>query len=285
MFLPTWHSYTGWIHAHNHIHHGWTNLQSRDYVWAPLSLEQYGSLSRWRQFLVRFYRWWPGFGFYYMFEILLKKVMLFQPEMRRGKIRLWWVLDDLFVALCLAGQAWAAVAIARHFQVNTHPVPLILATLLGPSFVGSWLIALVTYLQHTHPNVPWFQDLDEWNFFTGQVLGTTHTKFRHGIDRLVHNVMEHTAHHVDQRIPLYNLPRAQEELESAVEQLPVRHHFTWRSFKYLQLVCQLYDFERHCWLSFDGAVTSSQTVSQDVLDRARRRQDAPRAEQPEQVVG
>ena len=36
LFLPAWHNLVGWVHAHNHIHHGWTNYQPRDYVWAPL---------------------------------------------------------------------------------------------------------------------------------------------------------------------------------------------------------------------------------------------------------
>ena len=27
LFVPAWHNFTGWIHAHNHVHHGWTNFQ------------------------------------------------------------------------------------------------------------------------------------------------------------------------------------------------------------------------------------------------------------------
>ena len=34
------------------------------------------------------------------------------------------------------------------------------------------------------------------------------------LNRLFHNILEHTAHHVDPRIPLYNLPDVQARLES-----------------------------------------------------------------------
>jgi omega-6 fatty acid desaturase (delta-12 desaturase) len=263
LFLPAWHCYAGWVHAHNHVHHCWTNLQSRDYVWAPLSLPEYRALPRWNRALVRLYRWWPGFAYYYLFEILFKKILIVQPETRRPKLRRRWLLDDVFVILGVAAQSWAAVVLARRFGGVTHPVPLLLAAQVAPCLVALWLLGFVTYLQHTHPSIPWFQDLKEWNFFTGQVLGTTHTEFRHGIDRLIHNIMEHTAHHVDPRIPLYNLVDAQAQL--AAEHNPVRHNFSFRSFRYIQSVCQLYDFQQHYWLSFAGLPTSSRTFHQVAL--------------------
>jgi acyl-lipid omega-6 desaturase (Delta-12 desaturase) len=277
LFVPSWHSYTGWVHAHNHIHHGWTNLQQRDYVWAPLSLAEYRSLPAWKRLLVRVYRWWPGFGLYYLVEILVKKILIVQPETRRWKNRLRWALDDLLVVLGVAAQTVATLAIARRLGATAHPALVIVAAQIVPCLMALWLVGFVTYLQHTHPSIPWFQDLDEWTFYTGQVLGTTHTDFARGVNRLIHNIMEHTAHHVDPRIPLYHLPRAQEKL--ATEHPPVRHNFSWRSFGYLQRTCQLYDFERHCWLSFDGRATTSRTVDQDILDRARASRTNP-AKQP-----
>ncbi len=48
-FLPSWHPYAGWQHGHNHNHHVWTNLRQRDYVWVPLSKDEYDSLPPWRQ--------------------------------------------------------------------------------------------------------------------------------------------------------------------------------------------------------------------------------------------
>ena len=263
LFIPSWHCYGGWVHGHNHVHHGWTNLQSRDYVWAPLSLAEYEALPRWRRALVRMYRWWPGFAFYYLFEILIWKILIIQPETRRSKIRWKWLLDDLFLLIGVVTQSLAGLLIARHFGGTTHPILLVLAAQVGPLLVALWLLGFVTYLQHTHPSIPWFRDLEQWNFFTGQVLGTTHTEFRHGIDRLIYNIMEHTAHHVDPRIPLYHLAEAQKKIDA--KHSPVRHHFTFRTFRYIQSVCQLYDFQQHCWLSFAGAPTSSRTFDKDEI--------------------
>lgn len=267
LFIPAWHNYTGWVHAHNHIHHGWTNWQPRDYVWAPMSLAEFRSCSGVRRFFERIYRWWPGFGLYYLIEVLVKKILIIQPESRRWKYRLQWGADDLFVLLGVAGQTLATLAIARALGATTHPVLIVVATQVVPMLVALWLVGFVTYLQHTHPSIPWFQDMDEWTFYTGQVLGTAHTDFARGINRLIHNIMEHTAHHVDPRIPFYHLPRAQERL--AAEHPPVKHNFSWRSFAYLQRTCQLYDFEQHCWLGFDGRPTTSRTIDNETLERAR----------------
>jgi omega-6 fatty acid desaturase (delta-12 desaturase) len=267
LFLPSWHCYTGWVHAHNHVHHGWTNYQPRDYVWSPMSLADYRRLPRWKRWLARVYRWWPGFGLYYLVEVLVKKILIVQPEVRRRKTRLRWVFDDLFVAAGFALQAAATAWIVRALGVAAHPALVVVAAQIVPGLVAVWLVGFVTYLQHTHPSIPWFQDLDEWTFYTGQVLGTSHTDFARGINRLIHNVMEHTAHHVDPRIPLYHLRRAQERLED--DHPPVLHNFSWRSFGYLQRTCQTYDFERHCWFGFDGHQTSSRTVDEEILKRAR----------------
>ena len=35
-----------------------------------------------------------------------------------------------------------------------------------------------------------------------------------GLNRLTNNILEHTAHHVDPRVPLYNLPEVQGQLEA-----------------------------------------------------------------------
>ena len=58
--LPALHPYSLWILVHNHTHHRWTNLSPKDYVWTPLTLEEYQSLSGGRKLLYRAYRSWGG---------------------------------------------------------------------------------------------------------------------------------------------------------------------------------------------------------------------------------
>ncbi len=267
LFAPSWHNYTGWVHAHNFLHHGWTNFAPKDYVWRPLSLEQYRALSPMRQAVYRLYRWWPGFAFFYAKEILWDRIILLQPEVRKRKVRIVWMLDNLLLVAIFALQAWVTLAVAARFHNDAYPVALIFAALIIPASIATWLNAFLTYLQHTHAKIAWFQVADEWNFFHGQVLGTTHTHFPVGIGGMIHHIMEHAAHHVDPHIPLYHLPAAQKQLVSTFPS--VRNIFTLRSFAHTQRVCRLYDYVNHCWLDYDGQPTSSRTIEEESLVLAR----------------
>jgi omega-6 fatty acid desaturase (delta-12 desaturase) len=261
LFVPAWHPYTGWVHAHNHIHHGFTNLSPVDYVWMPLSQPEYGRLPAWQRFFVRLFRWWPGFGLYYATQIHLARMVMPQRDVRSRKQRMWWYLDIVIVLVGVTLQATALVVVARSLGVTTSAAWLLLWGLAVPYATTMWLLGFLTYLHHTHPQIPWFKDQEEWSFYRGQVLGTTHVRFgtTRGINAAIHNIMEHTAHHADPRIPLYHLPDAQEDLESAFAPDVVEQTFTFRSFVYAQRVCQLYDYDNHRWLSYAGEPTSSRT--------------------------
>jgi omega-6 fatty acid desaturase (delta-12 desaturase) len=265
-FVPTWHPYTGWVHAHNHVHHGWTNYQPRDYVWAPLSLTQYQALSPLRKWFYRFCRTAPGFAAYYGYEVLWRKIWLVQPEVRRRKTRAQWLLDDLILFGLMVVQGVLGVTIARQFGVTQPAWLLVVMSQVIPAILGNWLVGFITYLHHTHASMPWFEDLTQWNFYTGQILGTAHVKFPGEVNTVIHHVMEHTAHHVDPRIPLYRLPAAQEQLNASSD--VTKHKFSWNSFRYTQRTCQLYDFAEHCWTDYHGHATSSRTVSDELLARA-----------------
>ncbi|MDX1948016.1 MAG: fatty acid desaturase [Pirellulaceae bacterium] len=259
LFLPAWHCYSGWVHGHNHVHHGWTNFLPTDYVWGPLSKADYDRLSPLARAYHRLGRWWPGFGVYYGIDILLGKILWLQPEIRGRKRKLIWLADVLLVALGIVAWGAAIVALARHFQLAASPAWLIFWAQVVPFGVAMWLVGFITYLQHTHPKIAWFKDLGEWNFYNGQVLGTAHIRFPRRINAATHFIMEHTAHHVDPRIPLFALPAAQADLEQAFPHDVHDQVFTIRGFFYTQRVCQLYDFENHRWLNWRGEPTSSRT--------------------------
>lgn len=282
LFIPAWHNFTGWVHAHNHVHHGWTNLQPRDYVWSPVSLKEYQSRSPAGRFWVRLCRWWPAFGLYYGWEILMRRILIVQPEVKQLRARVRWHLDNLFVVGGVVVQSWLIVTLARRWDVQTSIWSLLLFAQVIPFTISAWLVGFLTYLHHTHPSIPWFADQDEWTFYMGQVRGTTHVHFPGPINRLIHNIMEHTAHHVDPRIPLYHLTDAQQQLEELHQ--PVVTLFGVRSFLYTQRVCQLYDFTEHCWLSFSGNVTSARTVSEELLRAAAETNGQRRLEPVRQVA-
>jgi acyl-lipid omega-6 desaturase (Delta-12 desaturase) len=265
-FVPAWHSYTGWVHAHNHVHHGWTNLRTKDYVWAPITKCEYDQLSPWNQWRVRLYRSILGFALYYLFEINFKKICLLQPEVRNKKVRRMWILDNLLLMSALIAQASLWVWLAHAIAKDVSWLWLIMFAVVVPGVFTNYLIGFTTYLQHTHPSIPWFDSKSEWTFYIGQVRGTTHTHLPYKINWLFHNVMDHLAHHVDPRIPLYHLPEAQQQIERSYPRHVVQHRFTPHSLHRTLQICQLYDYANHCWQDFQGNPTSSRTIHFESLD-------------------
>ena len=44
--LPSWHVYEAWVLGHNRVHHGHTVREGMDFVWHPVTPEQYAAMSR-----------------------------------------------------------------------------------------------------------------------------------------------------------------------------------------------------------------------------------------------
>ena len=84
-----------------------------------------------------------------------------------------------------------------------------------------------------------------------------------------HNAMEHTAHHVDPRVPLYNLSKAQTVLCELYGQDLLKMDFSLFNFLSTMKKCKLYDYENHLWLDFEGPPTSSKLVVVEELDYAK----------------
>ena len=77
------------------------------------------------------------------------------------------------------------------------------------------------------------------------------------IELILHNIMEHTAHHVDTKVPLYHLTSAQAAIEAAFgEENVISEPFSFAGMRRTFRSCQLYDYEAHQWLSFDGRPTT-----------------------------
>ena len=119
-----------------------------------------------------------------------------------------------------------------------------------------WFMGFVSYIQHTHPDMAWYDREEEWSFYHVQLKSTAHVTFPWFVERLFHNIMDHPAHHIDPTIPLTALPQSQKQLENAYPEHAVVIRWTPRQFLRLTRCCKLYDFERHCWLDFDGRPTT-----------------------------
>ena len=117
-FLPSITPYSLWDTGHNVVHHGYTNLKCVDFVWTPLTAEEYAALSPTQRVLERLYRsgWAPGL--YYMVEIWWKREF-FPNKAHMPTRRPIFFKDSLLVAVF--GALWIAVigaaAVATHQSV------------------------------------------------------------------------------------------------------------------------------------------------------------------------
>lgn len=251
-FLPSAHSASLWTLSHNQIHHRYTNLKGGEYVWEPWSPEEYASATAFRRGVYRLYRSRVGPLPYYLVEMWWKKLFLTLPPEARREWRKH-VFDALFlIALYpafVAGLLWLGTSLAPER-------PLWQTAILGwalPFLIWNWLMGLVIYAHHTHPEVAWFDNRDEWTFHRAQVLSTIHARLPQPLHFLSNNIMEHTAHHVMPAIPLYRLEDAQAILRRLFP--AVRYVRLSRDYGAIVRACKLFDFKKRRWVGFDGNPT------------------------------
>jgi acyl-lipid omega-6 desaturase (Delta-12 desaturase) len=248
-FWPTLHPYVCWELGHNRLHHGWTNLKGVDYVYPPFSVSEFQKLAAWRRGLERIYRTVPGIGLFYFIEIWWKHMIVPRREDFTKLSRGAFALDLVLVLAFFSAEVFLAIG----FAPSTEDVLMnVLCALAIPYAIWNWLMAFVTIQHHTHPKAPWFKNIEDWSFFHGQVHGTIHVRLPRWIELLFHNILDHTAHHVDPKIPLYHLPACQKRLEETFSDDVMIEQSSIPALARVLRVCKLYDYERHCWLDFEG---------------------------------
>jgi omega-6 fatty acid desaturase (delta-12 desaturase) len=252
-FLPSLTPFNLWQLGHNTLHHRYTNLKGRDYVWTPLSKAEYDSLPTARRCLERLYRSSLGHGLYYLVEIWWKKMIW--PGKRSAGVQKRFDKRDRRLVIMYAAILCSAAALAA---VSTQQsLALVVAmTVLLPFAVWNMVMGFLIFLHHTHPAVAWYDKRTEWKNDGAQLRHAIHVTFPRAVDVFLHQIMDHTAHHVDTNVPLYQLRRAQALLEATYpNDIPVQH-FSWSYFRRSVTVCKLYDYERHRWLDFNGNTTA-----------------------------
>lgn len=259
-FLPSWHPFVCWDLGHNRIHHSWTNLKGRDYVWTPLSPEEFEALPTTERLKHRFYRTLPGVGVYYLWEVWFKHMMFPRASDRKRLSNYQLGTDISLVALFVGAQITTATTAALMWQT---PIWLgLVFSIVLPQLLWNQLMGLVILLHHTHPKVRWFDSVEEWSFFNGQIRGTVHVHFPWPIGAILHHIMDHTAHHVDPRIPLYHLPQAQVAVENSYPEDVIVSDFSWSNLRKVLRECQLYNYRTHQWLPFTHATARAHTSQQ-----------------------
>ena len=252
-FVPCAHSVSLWRVIHNRRHHARTNLKGVDGVWAPMSKDEYDRAHPLRRWLERVYRGPFGPGVYYYIEFWIHRVLLpLAPEVR-GQWRRH--LPDSLFALAALGFTLASIIIIGKTFVPDRPLWLLL--LIGwaiPFTVWSYLMAITTYLNHTHPSIAWFDDEPLWTRHQGNILGTAHVRMPINIP-LYTKVMAHTAHHDQTTTPVYALLEAQSALKELYGEV-IDYRLTLAAYRKVYRACKLFDFQRMCWTDFEGVPTA-----------------------------
>ena len=250
-FMGSLTPYSLWDVGHNFAHHGFSNLKGRDYVWVPFSKAEFDALPRHRRVLERIYRSGYGYGLYYLLELWWKK-LFFPTKKHVGARRASFTWDGVLVVVAMS--VWIGVVALATVQTGQPWWLLALFGLVLPFLLWNVIMGFIIFVHHTHPEVAWFDRKDEWLRFRGYLVSTLHVQMPPGIGRFLHNIMEHTAHHVNPRIPMFRLKEAQRALSERWNDQFVSYRLTWRSYARAVRCCKLYDYSQHAWLNFRGEV-------------------------------
>jgi omega-6 fatty acid desaturase (delta-12 desaturase) len=176
-------------------------------------------------------------------------------------------LDRIFVTTFVVG---FGTALGFLGWSNTHSLAgtawLIARVEVIPFLTFCSMIGTLVHVHHVQPTIRWWKR-GEWTKFRGQMEGTTVLRVPKGMNFFLHWIMVHTPHHVDMRIPMYNLELAAKAIE---EHFPATVHdekARFSDFRANAKICKLYDFETGTWLPYSAArsVTPLETTETPVV--------------------
>jgi acyl-lipid omega-6 desaturase (Delta-12 desaturase) len=252
---PALFNYRIWCYEHNILHHPHTNGEHYD-SYLPYSKADFDQLPKVRQWAERFYRSSPlilaNFGVYYLIHRWWR-VKLFPRTWlpRKYHASAWkhFAFQMTYVATLLT-VLWLAPKVSSTGSVMAVTLGFVL-----PFFVWMILAGFTLYVQHTHPDIPWFRGQPDREALHGALL-SVHLKLPSVFSRPIHNVYVHPVHHLVPSIPSYRLLAAQRELEVRLGGLATVVPFSIRYLIETMRQCRLYDFEQRRWLDFDGRPTA-----------------------------
>lgn len=253
-FLPGLFNYQLWIYDHHYVHHPFNNGRHRD-SWTPFTKAAFDAMPRWRQVLERFYRMPAGIGLapYYIIERWWAVKFFprgFLPRRFRPAAWRYFALMVVYLAAFLA-----LLAAGPLYAPTTAPSALLCGFVL-PFYVWQTLFSFTVYVQHTHPDIPWFDGpIDRRNTVPMEQI-SLHLSFPMWFSVFAHHVYEHAAHHVNPRIPYPRLRAAQARLNAISPHYAVSARFSLSWLYDTMRRCKLYDYEAHRWLDFAGRPTA-----------------------------
>ena len=224
--------YHKWHRLHIKHHATVGNLDKRGTgdIWT-MTKEEYEKSSKWKRFLYKLYRhplFMFGFGPLYVF--LIQNRLTTSDMSKKEKQNVYFTnvaLLVLFTGMSFT-IGWLSYLILQ------------LAVVYIAAIAGIWLF----YLQHQYEDVSWYRS-NEWNFREVALEGSSYVKFPKLLQWFSGNIGFHHIHHLNARIPNYNLEKCYTENQVFQEVKPVGF---WDSMKSLKL--RLWDEKRHKMVSW-----------------------------------
>ncbi len=253
-FMPCLFNYRLWIYDHHALHHPHTNGAHID-SYQPLSKAAYDALTPMQQRWHRFTRSGNplAFGAYYI-------------------VQRWWQVKFMprgFLPQALRAAAWQHTAfLVAYFAgfmallltaPSFAPVSAAAAVLLGfalPFFIFQGLLAFSLYINHTHPDIPWFNRTPALQDKLPSEAITLHLRFPHWFATLAHHFYDHPAHHAYPAIPCYELGKAQAHMNRMLGARALVLDFSLPALANIFRKCKLYDYQNHRWLDYAGRPTT-----------------------------
>ena len=258
--MPTLMNQRLWAYDHVVMHHVKTNGPQTD-IFRPMSLADYRAAPAWRRAWERLTR--------------SASVLARAPV---GMVASRWLIEKVVPNRAVHSEkvrreAWPITALLACwfggmllFMVVRHggePLPVLLDALFVfvlPICIFWVSLGNASYIQHTHPAIPWFEAGDKRMADCSQEELTTHVQMPPVLAGLIHNGLEHAAHHVLPAIPNYRLREAQTRLNELLKGTAVVMPLSLRGLREVARSCKLYDYQNHRWLDFDGNPTTPSLV-------------------------
>ncbi len=253
LFVPSFHIYEAWVLGHNRIHHGHTVRQGMDFVWHPVTVEQYRAMTHHQKLRHRLEWSFLGPLPYYLREVWWNKMIAFHNPPAKWASAIRRDRYTLYAAV-LAAATGAAFLGGLASGNLLGALWMVTKLLVIPFLVFTHVIGWTVYVHHITPEIRWYTRR-AWTKVAGQLDGTTILRLPRLLNVFFHWIFVHTPHHVDMRIPCYRLTAAARAIREAFPERTIDRKLRLRGYLMTTRTCKLYDFEEGTWLSYRAART------------------------------